>query len=235
MANMTITNIDTGCVELEDGEFRDELLTFAAADTFVKGTILARQEVVLAITPSAVTGTGNGTVTLATVVAGSTVPKAGNYVLRNTEAVTNGGVWRLEDPNGNVVASGLRQTVGAGAATAFKAAGLGFTITDGATDFALGDTFTLPVVADGKLVPYAIAGAGGAQVPMAVLTYEVTRASGGNEPVRVLVSGKVKKERLVIDADGSGVNVSSAVLDALKHHSIVALNCFQLGNYDTQD
>jgi hypothetical protein len=42
MANITITNVDTGGIELHSGEFEDGLLTFGGADTFVKGTILAR-------------------------------------------------------------------------------------------------------------------------------------------------------------------------------------------------
>lgn len=39
---MEITNIDVNSVELADGEFSDELLTFGGEDTFVAGTILAR-------------------------------------------------------------------------------------------------------------------------------------------------------------------------------------------------
>lgn len=42
MSNLDITNVDTGSFELSGGEFRDELVTFAGADTFVAGTILAR-------------------------------------------------------------------------------------------------------------------------------------------------------------------------------------------------
>jgi len=42
MANITITNVDLGSVELEGAICRDELVTFAGTDAFVAGTILAR-------------------------------------------------------------------------------------------------------------------------------------------------------------------------------------------------
>jgi hypothetical protein len=42
MANMTVTDITVRSVELRNPSFRDELITFAGAATFAKGTILAR-------------------------------------------------------------------------------------------------------------------------------------------------------------------------------------------------
>lgn len=237
MSNMTITNIDTGSVELEGGKFRDELLAFAGADTFAKGTLLARRAVALAPVISAITraGTSDGTVTAAAVVHGSKVPKVGAYVLTCIAAVANGGIWKLVDPNGELVAPYLAMTVGAGAATTFEVDGLSFVITDGANNFEVGDTCTITVAADGKLVPFAADGAGGAQFPLAVLTYAVTRSGAGNEPVRVLVAGEVKKERLIIDADGDGDNITAAILDQLRAAGIVATSVAQLGDYDTQD
>lgn len=234
MANLDITNIDTGSIALEDEEHRDEILTFAGADTFVKGTILARRAVALSVVASAVTGTGNGTVSAATVVEGPTVPLVGAYVLTVVTAVANGGVWKLVDPNGALITDGLVMTPGAGAATTFEAGGLRFTITDGSTDFAAGDTATLTVTADGKLVPFAPGGAGGTQIPCAVLTYDVTKAGAGDVAIRALVKGVVNKNRLIIDADGSGVNVNAAVCDALRARGITPRDVQQLAEYDNQ-
>jgi hypothetical protein len=42
MSNITETSVDIGSLLLETGEQEDGLLTFAGADTYVKGTILAR-------------------------------------------------------------------------------------------------------------------------------------------------------------------------------------------------
>lgn len=51
MPNITITNLDVGSVILQDGQFRDDLLTFGGAGTVVEGTILARDSVSLKLVP----------------------------------------------------------------------------------------------------------------------------------------------------------------------------------------
>lgn len=235
MADGVITNVDLGNVELEGGKFRDEILTFAALDTFVAGTILARRAVALATTEAMDGGnTGDGTLTLATVVPGPVVPLVGTYTLTCTLAVTNGGVFQLTDPNGKIVGNQLTLTVGAGATTVFEVAGLEFSVTDAATDFVAADFGTIIVAADGKLVPFAIAGAGGEQNPMAVLTYEVSRGSGGDEAIRALVAGEVNKDRLIIDLDGDGSNITDAILDALRSAGPVATDVTQLAQLDNQ-
>jgi hypothetical protein len=234
MGNLAITQCDTGAVEIDSCEYKDELLTFAGLDTFKKGTLLARQRVNTAITPAAGANTGNGTCTLATVTASPNVPKAGTWVLRCQTAVANGGVFRLEDPDGAIVASGLTMTVGAGAASAFEAAGLAFTLTDGAVDFVAGDSFNLPVVANGKLVPFAIAGAGGAQYPLAVLGYEVSKDGAGDLAVRPIISGKVNRDRLIIDLDGTGANITDVILDQLRAAGVTALKVGQISIADNQ-
>lgn len=100
-----------------------------------------------AVTASAITGTGNGTLTAPAVHTGR-LPKPGAWTLTNTAAVVNGGVWSLTDPDGDVVVTGITQTVGVGAVSAFTdKAGLDFTLTDGTTDFGVGATFTLTVPA----------------------------------------------------------------------------------------
>ena len=76
MSNPTITNYDTGNVVFEaaGADFRDELLTTAAADEIAEGTILARKKVADAITAEADAGnTGDGTCTAAAVLAGSNI------------------------------------------------------------------------------------------------------------------------------------------------------------------
>lgn len=120
-----------------------EAIDFPATVSYTYGTVVA----------GALTGTGNGTLTALAVHAGST-PKPGVWTLKVVTAVVNGGVWSLTDPDGVVVEAALTQTVGAGSVTAFSdKGGLDFTITDGATDFALNATFTITVPAtDMKLV-----------------------------------------------------------------------------------
>ena len=133
MSNITITNNDLGSVVYKDGEFRDDLLTFAGADTFAEGTILARDSVSLKLVP-----------------------------------FVKGGVT---NENG---------------------------------------------------------------IPKTVLTYEVSATGAGDVAVRSLVSGTVRKERLIIDADGDDSNVDNAVIDQLRDYSIVAANVQELNILDNQ-
>ncbi len=59
MANLVITNVDTGSVILESGDFEDGLLTFAGAGTVLEGTILARDSVSLKFVPYVIGGATN--------------------------------------------------------------------------------------------------------------------------------------------------------------------------------
>ena len=59
MSNITVTNIDLGSVILQNGEFRDDLLTFAAPGVVVEGTILARDSISGNLIPYVIGGTTN--------------------------------------------------------------------------------------------------------------------------------------------------------------------------------
>lgn len=232
MSNVEITNVDTGQPILENARFVDDLITVPGAQTLLAGTILARQEVVLAVANGVDTGTGDGTATVITVVPGTQVPIAGAWVLTCTTAVATGGIFQLTDPNGNVVASDLIMTLAT--PTTFDAGGLSMLLTVGAADWIVGDIFTITVVADGKLVPYVVAGAGGAQIPLAILTYAITSAGAGDEPARVGIAGDYRLERLVIDADGDASNIDQAVQDELRDYSLVPIPVKELNILDNQ-
>ncbi len=235
MSDPTITNNDMGGVVLNDAIFKDELLTASGAHTFLAGTILARKVVENGIGVAAGGGNvGNGTVTPAVVSSGPIVPIAGVYNLECVEAVADGGVFKLEDPNGVQVAGALTMTVGAGAATAFDVAGLAFTITDGGTNFSLGDLFELTLTADGNMAVFSPTGSGGAQIPKAILTVEVVAAGVGDEPIRAMISGEVRANKLIIDADGDGSNITDAILDQIRDFAIVPTDVTELNILDNQ-
>ena len=133
MTNLTITNVDIGSVILQNGEFRDALLTFAGAATALAGTILARDSVSL------------------------------------------------------------------------------------------------------KMVPYVIGGVTNENgIPKAVLTYDVVAAGAGDESIRDMVSGSVRAERLIVDADGDASNITEAILDQLRDYSLVAIDVQELNILDNQ-
>ena len=235
MPDPTITNNDMGGVVLNDAIFKDELLTADGVHIFLAGTILARKAVENDIGVVADGGNvGNGTVTPAVVGSGPIVPIPGAYNLEIVEAVAEGGVFKLEDPNGVQVAGALTMTIGAGASTAFEAGGLSFTVNEGGTDFSLGDKFALTVTADGKMVVFAIGGTGGAQIPKAILTVEVVAAGAGDEPIRAMIAGEVRANKLIIDADGDGSNITDAILDQIRDFAIVSTAVTELNILDNQ-
>ncbi|MEE8573852.1 MAG: hypothetical protein V3T30_00425 [Thermodesulfobacteriota bacterium] len=98
-------------------------------------------------------------------------------------------------------------------------------------DFVAADFATMTVAADGDVVIYATAGAGGAQIPTMVLTYEITTTGAADVAARAMIAGRVKRERLVIDAGGT---VTDAIVDQLRDYSIVAQSVTDLSLLDNQ-
>lgn len=232
--SISIINNDLGSVILQDAKHQDKLLTFSGAATVKEGTILATQIVDVDVTAVADGGnTGDGTVTSVTAASGGViVPLSGDYILTCTETLPNGGAFELVDPNAAIVQTAI--TLVGGTPLTTTVGGLTFTITDGTTDFAVGDFFTLTVVANGKLVPFEKDGAGGAQLPKYVLTYAVTATGAGDKAIRALMSGQVRKERLIINSDGDNSNVDSTVVEQLRNYSIIAINVEELSLLDNQ-
>lgn len=152
-----------------------------------------------------------------------------------TIAVTDtGGVFSLTDPNGKLLDNNIIMDAGALQATVIEVAGMTFTITAGATDFVVGDKFTLTVAAYGKVVPFEKAGAGGAQIPKYIITDALTSTGAGDVPCKLLVSGRVRKGDLVIDSDGDASNVDQTVVDQLRDFTIIPEATTQLGELDNQ-
>jgi hypothetical protein len=234
MANMTITNNDLGQIELDGGKFRRDTLLFAAADTWAAGTILARKLVSDTITAEI---TGTGVWDLVAAANAYRTLQVGPYVITAGTLSSGVGPWTAVAPDGQ------HETFTSSAADDdLEFPNLGFTITvttpgGGATDFATSDVITMTTTAQtgSPLVPYDVDGTNGAQVPVAVLTYEQAATGGGSVSADALVAGEVNKTRLVIDADGDASNVDDAVLDLLKASGIVATDVKQLSALDTQD
>ena len=95
-------------------------------------------------------------------------------------------------------------------------------------------TILARVTASGKLTPFVIGGAGGAEIPKAILTYDVTAAGAGDESIRAGVSGSYRKERLIVDADGDGSNITDAILDQLRDYGLVPIDVEELATLDNQ-
>lgn len=83
-----------------------------------------------------------------------------------------------------------------------------------------------------KFEPYAPAGSGGLNLPVAVLTYDILDVPAVSDvAVRVLIAGKVNSRRLVIHGDPP-TPITAAHLDLLRSFAIVAVDVQQLGVYE---
>ena len=181
-------------------------------------TVMAEKPVTIPTTMTADGGnTGDGTVTAVVAAAGG-VPVVGSWELENVEAIADGGVFKLTDPNGNVIASNLVLNVGAGNTTTFTVAGLVFTVTDGATNFALADKFTLAVTVNGKSVPFDATAADGSEIVTGIFMGEdiaaATIVAGDVEQNPVIFTGIVfDAAKLVFD---NGADTLDTVLSTGK-------------------
>lgn len=133
--------------------------------------------------------TGDGTLTLdatTPVLAGA---KSGVYTVRCIAADTDSGTFRVEDPDGNVLGDVV---VGATFSDDIK-----FVISDGGTDFIVGDGFDITVaVGSGKFKLAASAAVDGSDAPVAILGEDVD-ATGGDKTISVMVEGYFNETALV--------------------------------------
>ena len=150
--------------EAEDCRSREAVTVAGGADPgLVAGTVLGKVLTAGATVAAGGGNTGNGVFTLdATdpVLAGAAV---GAYVVTITEAATDGGQYEVLSPAG---ASLGTANIGDTFANQIK-----FVIADGATDFAVGDTWTVTVAADsdGYYVRHAPAATDGSEIVAGVL------------------------------------------------------------------
>lgn len=88
------------------------------------------------------------------------------------------------------------------------------------------------ITASGKLFPFTVGAADGTQNPIAVLTYEVTRASAGDTPCRAMIGGIVRHDRLVVHAAGNNSTLTQAHVDALRAAGVTAVKVKDLSVLD---
>lgn len=120
-----------------NGTLSREAGTLASGNNLAAGAVVGK--VTLGAATTAFAGTGNGAITMdatTPVLAGA---KVGAYTATCITAAANGGTFRVEDPDGLVL--------GDVAVAATFSDDIKFVIADGATDFIVGDKFTITVAA----------------------------------------------------------------------------------------
>ena len=158
----------------------------------VQGTKLVAGEVVgrlnAAVSGAAATGnTGNGTIGTLSASADA-VP--GVYELECIATATDGGTFRVKTPLGATLPNA---TVG----SAYTGQQIGFTISDGSTDFALGDKFTVTVSNRERVAKLALSGTTGAEVAYGVAVQNVDATNEAKEVLVLVRSAEVAESELV--------------------------------------
>lgn len=171
---------------------------FIAGDTFAFTTVATTGTPTLTSAAGG-SNTGNGTVG-STSVAGYAA-MVGVYTVEFDDATH----FVVSAPNGQEVGHG---TTG----VAFKAGGLGFTITAGGTAFLPGDSFTVTVAAgSGKLAPWDPANVDGSQVVAGILgmTKDVTTAD--TNAAYVARAAEVNQGELIFPAGSNPAVIAAGV------------------------
>jgi len=194
---------------------REAVTVNDTAGTLAVNTVLGKY--LASGTAAAVADAGNtGTGTFGTITV-SAPAKVGEYRLVITAAATDAGTFIVTDPTG--------RTVGAGTvAVAFSKGGLAFTLTD-ATDFVVGDAFTIAVAGTYKYKRSVQTATDGTAVADAIV-WEAKTILGATDTTVVAVTrgpAGVSKGGLVLDASYDTAAEKTIVYAALAAKGIQIL------------
>ncbi|MDH5511090.1 MAG: head decoration protein [Nitrospinota bacterium] len=157
-------------------------VTIASGEgALIRGQLLGKVSLAAGAPVADAGNTGDGTVTGVTLDA---VTREGTYVIECIAAAANSGTFKVVDPEGYAIDA--QAEVG----TPFTSGHLNFTINDGATDFIVGDKFTIAVGAgSGKYRAYSAGNVDGSRHPVAILAAD-TDATSADAPAPAYVAGQ---------------------------------------------
>jgi len=185
---------------------RENIIMAAGSGVVHAGTLIAKITAANAATATPAGGnTGNGT--FGSIIVSSEAI-SGPYAVAITKAAENGGEFVVTGPTGAEVGAG---EVG----EAFDAGGLKFTIADGATDFVVGDSWSVSVLANlGEWVPYDEDGSNdGRRAASGVLYAAVDATTSDVQAVAVVRDAEVATALLIgLDTDGRADLLAQGIL-----------------------
>lgn len=180
-------------------ELRSRQVTQLTGQNLTRGTVLGK--ITMGAASAAAKGggnTGNGTITMDATTPIRANAQPGIYTVRNISAVVNGGVFVVIAPDGRQIGNPAI-TIGAGGTGAFDDQ-IKFVLTDGATDFALGDGFDVTIAAgSGKYIKSLAAAIDGSQVPDLILA-EDTDATSADKVTVAYYSGDFNENSITLGA-----------------------------------
>jgi hypothetical protein len=178
--------------------------------------------IVVGPTAPLVIGTGDGTISGLSLGPDA---KPGNYRVECVAAVTNGGHFKVVGPDGDQVANGFIVAGAGGTLVLANQRQLNLTITDGSTDFAVGDAFNVAVFNEllgGKVVAWDPLTFDGRHRVTGVLYDNVDAAAGDLPGVLVSRDAEIVKASLIWAAAITAAQKESAYLDLAKR-GVIAL------------
>lgn len=179
---------------------------------------------VVSTTAPTVIGTGNGTVSAITLGPDA---QPGLYRVECITAITNGGTFKVVSPDGDTVAVGSIVAGAGGTLVLSLQRQLNITITDAATDFAVGDYFNVCVfnkLSGGKVVAWdpAPSSFDGREDVAGILFDAVNATSADTAGVIVARGAAVMKSALQWAAAITSAQKESAYADMAKQLGIIA-------------
>ena len=184
------------------------VVSSVAAAALVAGAVLGKIDADnSSIVAAAVAGnTGNGACTVSDPAFASGV-KVGVYRTTCIEPASDGGTFRVEDPDG--IDIGVAEV-----GTEFDGP-VKFTIADGGTDFVAGDAFTITVASgSGEYVLYDPTNDDGSNIPAAILYDEADATSADADAVAIVRDAEVNADELTWFS-GATTNQKAAALALL--------------------
>ena len=171
-----------------------EAVTVLAGDgaerTLKVGAVIARRTRNTVTVTAGDGNAGDGEATPADPPLGA-LAEAGVYRLACVTAGADGGTFQVLSPRGYVLPD---LTVG----TSYEGGHLNLTVADGATDFAVDDTFAIEVSGDGKVVPLVPAAADGTAEAIGIVAFDVTAPDGTDAEVTAIVRDAVLADRALV-------------------------------------
>lgn len=176
----------------EDNLYSRREITVLSGQNLKAGAVLGAVAQAGATSAANAGNTGNGAMGAITVGAGA---MPGVYKLTFIEPGANVGTFRVEDPNGVEIGTGV-------VAAAFNKGGLSFTLADGATDFVAGDGFAITVAAGSGKRKFSAAAdqADGSEDVTGILFADVDASGGDAKGVEIFRSAIVSVAGLLYDA-----------------------------------
>lgn len=167
-----------------EGSRSRENVTVLSGENLKAGHVIGRTLVSPTVGAATALGTNTGTGTVSAPTAGNGVQR-GTYKVVFTEPNTNLGTFQVIDPNGQVTGDGVVGSAFAGE--------VGFTISDGATDFVAGDAFTIAVTGGTyKVEEYDPADASSGGRPYGILYGNVDASAADKAGVAIVRDAEVR-------------------------------------------